>query len=252
MASFFSSMFPELQLQIAARVDDPRGRAMLALAQPRLGLAALRALEEYRQPLVAFAATHGLHAGAQVTQEHLMGYATDARATDAGCTALSAWAAEGGSSLSLVMGPDFIELCDGEQKVRRVRPNGKVLHFEGEAGVERVVLCVSPNGRVVHYEGEGGAERMVRFVWPDGEVVHYEGEAGVERKVRVVSPNGQVQHFEGARGTERPTAAPPAAAPPSSEAQQLADVKAMFEQGLIPSREIYEAKVRQILGLRAP
>ena len=41
-----------------------------------------------------------------------------------------------------------------------------------------------------------------------------------------------------------------AAAPPSSEAQQLADMKAMFEQGLIPSREIYEDKVRQILGLR--
>ena len=50
-------------------------------------------------------------------------------------------------------------------------------------------------------------------------------------------------------------AAPAAAAPPSSEAQQLAlreqlaDMKAMFEQGLIPSREIYEDKVRQILGL---
>ena len=37
---------------------------------------------------------------------------------------------------------------------------------------------------------------------------------------------------------------------PSSKAQQLADMKAMFEQGLIPSREIYEDKVRQILGLR--
>ena len=52
-----------------------------------------------------------------------------------------------------------------------------------------------------------------------------------------------------------PAAAPAAAAPPSSEAQQLAlreqlaDMKAMFEQGLIPSREIYEDKVRQILGL---
>ena len=51
-----------------------------------------------------------------------------------------------------------------------------------------------------------------------------------------------------------PAAAPPAAAaaaaaPPSSVAQQLADVKAMFEQGLIPSREIYEAKVLHILGL---
>ena len=44
-------------------------------------------------------------------------------------------------------------------------------------------------------------------------------------------------------------AAPPAAGPPSSEAQQLADGKAMFEDGLIPSRELYEAKVRQILGL---
>ena len=47
----------------------------------------------------------------------------------------------------------------------------------------------------------------------------------------------------------------PLAAPPSSEPQQLAlreklaDMKAMFEQGLIPSREIYEDKVRQILGL---
>ena len=41
-----------------------------------------------------------------------------------------------------------------------------------------------------------------------------------------------------------------ATAPPSSEAQQLADMKAIFEQGLIPSREIYEDKVRQILGLR--
>jgi hypothetical protein len=47
-----------------------------------------------------------------------------------------------------------------------------------------------------------------------------------------------------------PAAAPAAAAPPTSEAQQLADMKAMFEQGLIPSREIYEDKVRQILGLR--
>ena len=47
-----------------------------------------------------------------------------------------------------------------------------------------------------------------------------------------------------------PAAAPAATAPPSSEAQQLADVKDMFEQGLIPSREIYEDKVRQILGLR--
>ena len=47
-----------------------------------------------------------------------------------------------------------------------------------------------------------------------------------------------------------PAAAPAATAPPSSEAQQLADMKAMFEQGLIPSREIYEDKVRQILGLR--
>ena len=37
---------------------------------------------------------------------------------------------------------------------------------------------------------------------------------------------------------------------PSSKAQQLADMKAMFEQGLIPSREIYEDKARQILGLR--
>ena len=52
-----------------------------------------------------------------------------------------------------------------------------------------------------------------------------------------------------------PAAAPAAAAPPSSEAQQLAlreqlaDMKAMFEQGLIPSHEIYENKVRQILGL---
>ena len=46
-----------------------------------------------------------------------------------------------------------------------------------------------------------------------------------------------------------PAAAPAATAPPSSEAQQLADMKAMFEQGLIPSREIYENKVRQILGL---
>ena len=36
---------------------------------------------------------------------------------------------------------------------------------------------------------------------------------------------------------------------PNSKAQQLAEMKAMFEQGLIPSREIYEDKVRQILGL---
>ena len=46
-----------------------------------------------------------------------------------------------------------------------------------------------------------------------------------------------------------PAAAPAATAPPSSKAQQLADVKDMFEQGLIPSRKIYEDKVRHILGL---
>ena len=52
-----------------------------------------------------------------------------------------------------------------------------------------------------------------------------------------------------APATTDPAAAPAATAPPSSKAQQLADVKDMFEQGLIPSRKIYEDKVRHILGL---
>ena len=54
---------------------------------------------------------------------------------------------------------------------------------------------------------------------------------------------------KGVAGLVRAGGGVAAAAPPSSEAQQLADMKAMFEQGLIPSREIYENKVRQILGL---
>ena len=65
----------------------------------------------------------------------------------------------------------------------------------------------------------------------------------------------KVRHRKECDTATAPAAAPAAAAPPSSEAQQLAlreqlaDIKAMFEQGLIPSREIYEDKVRQILGL---
>ena len=47
-----------------------------------------------------------------------------------------------------------------------------------------------------------------------------------------------------------PVAMASAAAPPSSDALQLADIKAMFDEGLIPSLEIYEDKARQILGLR--
>ena len=111
--------------------------------------------------------------------------------------------------------------------VRNEEPDGRVAHFEGERGAERVVRVDGlPGGEVRHYEGERGAELLVRaWKYPPatlrgnlsegrawwsqrrgpGEMVHYEGEQGAERCVRVerLSGNNAVFHFEGKAGVER-------------------------------------------------
>ena len=100
--------------------------------------------------------------------------------------------------------------------VRNEEPDGRVGHYEGESGAERLVRVETPDGGADHYEGEGGAERLVRAWNPapavrgergrrgPGEMVHCEGEQGAERYVRVEqSCSNRVLHFEGEAGAER-------------------------------------------------
>ena len=62
---------------------------------------------------------NSLHAGTQVTEEHLLRYAKDARADVAGCATLTAWTEEGGSSLNLLLTPNGIQLFDMPLRIQR-------------------------------------------------------------------------------------------------------------------------------------
>ena len=209
----------ELQLHVASELGERTDRAAFCLALPPLGCAALRGLAEYREdilmsvalrlPRLVPAAKHTL-----LDERLLRFYVADRRATHDGCLWLNAAFAAVGVDLQvqvagdgerewrLMAGPELSAM------LRRVRPSGVVIHFEGEKGAERMVRMVDLMGfviqYVIHFEGERGTERKVRAVDPSGVVIHYEGEQGAERKVRAVdNPSGVAIHYEGEQGAER-------------------------------------------------
>ena len=86
-------------------------------------------------------------------------------------------------------------------------PRRGVQHFAGERGKEVLVRQEWPSGREMLFHGAKGQERVVRQVWrnhPDKPVRFFVGETGKERFVRDEWPDGRVTFFEGARGQERP------------------------------------------------
>ena len=208
----------DVMLDVCELLTDPHDQAALCLADPRLGLAALRRLPSFQGPLTSIAlALWSRRARVVLGEALLRRYAADRRATAEGAAWLKAAAECERWPLHLSVTRNLgqylwclhgqVKPFEGEEGaerlVRVVWPDGQVQHFEGEKNPARLVRGVWPDGQIQHYEGEAGAERKVRVVWPSGEVWHFEGERGAERKVRVVWPSGVVWHYEGEKGAER-------------------------------------------------
>ena len=171
---------PEQHLRILEGLDDFSDCAAVSLASPRLGLLALRSgLARFKDPLFAVAmrlqlvqrrcADPFVTVSATLNEGILRRYAADrrasadhfpwlARVSPARC--LSSEVTGAGASRSeywrLRRGEEF-----GANLRRRLLQSGKVQHYEGEQGAERMVRMELPDGTVLHYEGERGAEERV-------------------------------------------------------------------------------------------
>jgi len=86
-------LLPELQLHIAGFLTDPTDCGALCIATPRLGLAAMRELPQYKEILVSVALR--MYTGQLVVDEALLRrYLWDKRMTPEGCrwlTEVSRW-----------------------------------------------------------------------------------------------------------------------------------------------------------------
>jgi hypothetical protein len=228
----------ELQLGVAAAVEDLRDAASLCFALPPLGLRVLRTLPRFQDKLMSVALQWVASPSQRfnvIDEALLRRYARERSMTREGCAWLTVLNAAVESKLCLCMADLVLDsgthtkwnLMDAEgvgAKVRMDFPNGLLLHYEGVDGAERLVLSEYPDGEAQHYEGEKGSERVVQRHLPDGEVQHFGGGKGVERLLRCVKsdgrvrhyegapfermvreeyPDGQVQHYEGAKGVER-------------------------------------------------
>jgi len=157
---------------------------------------------------------------ATIDEALLRAYARDERATPDGCAQLTRWA-DGAHGLLVVAGDDddrnlatAWRLTEGGVMHAKVRGTIRVaqgawqggitvVHYEGDAGNERLVRADTPAGIVAYFEGGPRSERIVRRVYPDGFIGHFEGPHTEERVVRIDHPDGRVAHFEGEHGEER-------------------------------------------------
>ena len=197
----FCELSYDLQRLVACAVLDPRDRAALCLAQPRLGLQ-LTDKATGVAPYTDFIFRVGMElqlTGAPVDETFLRRYARDHRAVYDGAMWLNGHAEMG---MGLVIKPRTghshlqqwtcrVDKC----KVRVAFPGGVIKHYEGEAGAEHKVRVVFPSGQIHHFEGEKGAERRVRVVYPSGRIDYFEGEKGAEHKVRVGVGIVRTVHF---------------------------------------------------------
>ena len=220
----------ELQLSIADAVDERCDRAALALASPRLGLAACRQLPSYQGLEMSLA--FYLVLGGAIDERLLRGYASRSEATPEGCKRLAAVAGlqisrsasgrRSGCRWNCWFGvPRTVPSRPATAPLHQIRVAvsdtghrwylmqsgstvGALLRHGVEPQAGRVQSLFEPRhcGTVFHYEGEEGAERMVRVKVPGGLVMHYEGEQGAERVVRC-EVSGTESHFEGEHGAER-------------------------------------------------
>ena len=209
-ASLLLALPDELQRHIAGELSEWQDRAALCLACPPLGVAAIREIAEYTDPLFAIAiALWQRSAASTVLNEPLFRrYAADDRASEEGCS----WLTNAAERHGVDIGFDIVHQrgcavwllthMGAKQQMRIEFSNGQVEYYEGEQGAERMVRAIFSDGDVDYFEGDRDAERRVRTEFSNGEVQHYEGEQGAERKVRA-EWNGEVRHYEGERGAER-------------------------------------------------
>ena len=86
--------------------------------------------------------------------------------------------------------------------------DGRIEHFKGLPGDERMFKVVYPGNLIFYYTGGRGRERLILKTQParfgSGLIErHYEGEKDEEHLVHVHYPNGIDDYFEGEEGDER-------------------------------------------------
>ena len=227
-------MLPEdVWLRLCQLVEHRRDKASLCLAQPRLGLTAIRALASYSGPLMAVAIALWQRCVSDLIDEQLLRrYVASDEATTEGCVWLAAeveaadkpelpvvveadgrWYMQTGDQRGAMLRHSVRglaeyhyrgELPGTERCVRIVQANGIVQFLAGGQGFEYKVGVKRRSGLMLDFVGaRAGEERKVRGTHPSGLVQHFEGPKDEERKVRASHPSGLVQHFEGAKGEER-------------------------------------------------
>jgi len=210
-----------VQLEIAESLSCPSDCGALCIAMPRLGLVAIRQLQQYKDPLVSVAMRLAVDDVLVMNETLMRRYLWEKHMTADGCEWLTAAALKAESPLGCPgiaqassSGDERWHLTRGgpvrgawapvQALVRKKQASGKVYLYEGERGEERKVRMEKPSaGDVSLYEGEHGQERKVRLERPSGNIHHFEGERGAERKVRVEKTNGSVFLYEGEMGAER-------------------------------------------------
>jgi len=130
----------ELQLQIAAQLDDPADFASLCLAAPRLGRLALKSLK---------------HSNTRRFELMLRRYAGDPRSEQAGCE----WLKLNGGGWPFIH-VDIMERMESGSEVGEndLKEQWCLKTEEGKVLIQERYH----SGIICHYEGERGSERMVR------------------------------------------------------------------------------------------
>ena len=201
LVSFFDELPPEIWLTIAGFVSDPKDQAALCVAHPRLGAVALRELSSFQGVYTDIALRLLSRPATRVFTESLFRRYAASMKTNCATNGIAV--------------RDAIKKLNDAAKARSVRrsilvrrslPPGSVCWRLKTKGGQVYGPCLRvdyPCGDVVHFQGDAGEERLVRKDYANGEVRHYAGEWGAERMVRAELPSGVVKRFEGGRGQER-------------------------------------------------
>ena len=175
-ASLLLALPDELRVQIAGELSEWRDRAALCLACPPLGVASIREIAQYKDPLLAIAIALWQRSASTVLNEPLFRrYAADKLASEEGC----GWLTDAAERHDVDIGFDIERRRNGTL-LWSLLVGEESAYGYGIYAVGKVRLEFS-NGQVRHYEGENGAERKVRTEMLSGEVKYYYGEKGAER-----------------------------------------------------------------------
>jgi hypothetical protein len=143
----------ELQLQIAAQLDDPADFASLCLAEPRLGRQALKSLKHFNTLL--FVVAMRLVTGGHINEALLRRYAGDLRSERAGCE----WLKSKGGGRPFI----HVDMMEGMESASALGDSDLKEQWCLQTEEGKVLIQERyHSGIICHYEGERGSERMVR------------------------------------------------------------------------------------------